>query len=59
MKREAFNFYIYTLFLDWFSLIFVRNRWELSEIHGTERLFIDEFGNDVQQPSPRRDVNRT
>ena len=45
MKREA-------LFLDCFLLIFVKIRWELSEIHGTERLFIDEFGHDVQQPSP-------
>ena len=35
-----------------FSMISVKIRWELSEIHGTERLFIDEFGHDFQQPSP-------
>ena len=45
MKREA-------LFLDCFTLTFVKIRWELSEIRGTERLFIDKFGHDVQQPSP-------
>ena len=33
-------------------MIFVKIQWELSEIHGTERLFIDEFGHDAQQPSP-------
>ena len=31
----------------------------LSETRRTYRLFIDNFGHDVQQPSPRRDVNRT
>ena len=49
--EKYFNFYIYNLFLDCFSLIFVKIRWELSEIRGTERLFIDEFCHDVQQPS--------
>ena len=41
---------IYTLFLDCFTLSFVKFRWELSEICGTERLFIDKFGHDAQQP---------
>ena len=40
------------LFLDCFTLSFVKVRWELREIRGTERLFIDKFGHDVQQPSP-------
>ena len=47
-----FQFYIYTLFLDCFSFSFVKIRWELSEIRGTERLIIDKFGHDFQQPSP-------
>ena len=42
-----------------FAVLFVKMRCELSEIRGTERLFIDMFGHDVQQPSPSRDVNRT
>ena len=56
MKPEAKTkllIFIFTLyFLDCFSLIFAKIRWELSEIHGTERLFIDEFCHDVEQPSP-------
>ena len=41
MKRE-----------DLFSVLFLKIRREISEIRGTERLFIDMFGHDVQQPSP-------
>ena len=52
VEKYTFNFYIYTLFLDRFSFSFVKIRWELSEIRGTERLFIDKFGHDVQQRSP-------
>ena len=52
MKREAFNSYIYTLSLGCFTLSFVKIRWELSEIRGTERLLIEKFGHGVQQPSP-------
>ena len=40
------------LVLDCFSFSFVKIRWELSEIRGTEQLFIDKFGHDVQQLSP-------
>ena len=43
---------IYTLFLDCFTLSIVEILWELSEKRGTEMLFIDNFGHDVQQPSP-------
>ena len=32
-------------------MLLAKIRCELSEIHGTERLFIDIFGHDVQQPS--------
>ena len=46
------NFYMYTVFLDCFSVLFVKILCELSEIRGTKRLFIDIFGHDVQQPSP-------
>ena len=52
VEKQTFNFYIYTKFLDCFSFSFVMMRWELSEICGPERLFIDKFGHDVQQPSP-------
>ena len=51
VEKLTFNSYIYTLFLDCFTLSFVKILWELSEIRGTERLFIDKFGHDVQQPS--------
>ena len=46
------DFYIYTLFLDCFSVLFVKIGCELSEIRGTERLFIDMFGHDDEQPTP-------
>ena len=35
---------------DCFAVLFVKIRWELSETRGTEMLFIDMFGHDVQQP---------
>ena len=44
----TFDFYFYTLFLDCFSFSFVKIRWEISEIRGTEGLFIDKFGHAVQ-----------
>ena len=59
VEKLTFTSYIYTLFLDYFTLSFVKIRWELSEIRSTKRLFIDKFGHDVQQPSPLRDVSRT
>ena len=54
MKNEkvTFNLYIYTSFLDCFSVLFVKIRCELSDIRDTERLFSDKFGHDVQQPPP-------
>ena len=48
VEKLTFNFYIYNLFLRLFLIVFR----ELSELCGTERLFIDKFGYDVQQPSP-------
>ena len=48
---EAQFLYLH-FFVDFFSVLFVKIRCEISEIRGTERLFIDMFGNDVQQPSP-------
>ena len=35
-----------------FSMLFVKIRCEISETRGTESLFIDMFGHDIQQPSP-------
>ena len=48
IKILFFNSYIYTLFLNCFSVIFVKIRRELSEIRGAEMLFIEVFGHDVQ-----------
>ena len=62
MVVEKYNFnyyYIYTLFLNWYSSILVKIQRELSEICGAEMLFIDMFGHDVQQPWPWRDVTST
>ena len=44
--------YIYTLFLECFSVLFVKIRCELSEIRGADRLFFEMCGHDVQQLSP-------
>ena len=38
--------------VDCFSFLFVKILWQLHEIRGTERLFIDKFDHDVQQPLP-------
>ena len=43
VEKYTFNLIIYTLFLDCFSVLFVKFRCELSEIRGTERLFLDMF----------------
>ena len=43
-----FQFLYYTLFSDCFSVLFVMIQREFSEIRGTEWLFIDIFGHDVQ-----------
>ena len=47
------------LVLNCFSVLFVKIRRELSEIRGTEMLFINMFGHDAQQQSPGRDIKRT
>ena len=50
---------MFTLFLDCFSVLFVKIRFKLCEIRGTKRLFIDTFGHDVQQPLHRNFTNNT
>ena len=47
---------LYLHLFNWFSVLFVKIRRELSKKCGAEMLFIDMFGHDVQQLSSCRDL---